>query len=141
MQDGFLAETGSDFYAHIAPCESCDDRMMVPGEKSDVSGEGNENPADTLAAPKSWQAEVTQSGETYLNVYPNPTDDLLYVELSGAGIAAVALYDLQGRMVYSRTPDDLPAATVNMRNIPAGVYLLRVTDTNGKEYQQKIVRR
>ena len=141
LQDGFLAETGSDFYAHIAPCESCDDRMMVPGEKSDVSGEGNENPADTLAAPKSWQAEVTQSGETYLNVYPNPTDDLLYVELSGAGIAAVALYDLQGRMVYSQTPDDLPAATVNMRNIPAGVYLLRVTDTNGKEYQQKIVRR
>ena len=96
---------------------------------------------NTLAAPKSWQAEVTQSGETYLNVYPNPTDDLLYVELSGAGIAAVALYDLQGRMVYSQNPDDLPVATVNMRNIPAGIYLLRVTDTNGKEYQQKIVRR
>ena len=81
------------------------------------------------------------AGETYLNVYPNPTDDLLYIELSGAGIAAVALYDLQGRMVYSQTPDDSPAATVNMRNIPAGIYLLRVTDTNGKEYQQKIVRR
>ena len=81
------------------------------------------------------------AGETYLNVYPNPTDDLLYVELSGAGIAAVVLYDLQGRMVYSQTPDDLPAATVNMRNIPAGIYLLRVTDSNGKEYQQKIVRK
>ena len=26
LLDGFLAETGSNFYAHIAPCESCDGR-------------------------------------------------------------------------------------------------------------------
>ena len=81
-----------------------------------------------------------------VSLYPNPTDDLLNVELSGAGIATVALYDLQGRMVYSQNPSNSPAehsptATVNMRNIPAGVYVLRVTDGDGKEYQQKVVRR
>ena len=30
---------------------------------------------------------------------------------------------------------------MNMRNVPAGVYVLRVTDTNGKEYLQKIVKK
>ena len=30
---------------------------------------------------------------------------------------------------------------MNMRNVPAGVYLLRVTDADGKEYRQKVVKR
>ena len=38
--------------------------------------------------------------------------------------------------------DDSPLqgiATLNVRNVPAGVYVLRVTDTNGKEYHRKVV--
>ena len=49
-------------------------------------------------------------------------------------------------MVYSQNPSNSPAehsptATLNMHNITAGVYLLCVTDTDGKEYRQKVVRR
>jgi hypothetical protein len=81
-----------------------------------------------------------QDGETNLNVYPNPTDDILYVELSGAGIANATLYDLQGRVVGANNDSPLQGiATLNVRNVPAGVYVLRVTDTNRKEYLQKIV--
>ena len=142
LQDGFLAETGSDFYAYISPCESCDDRM-VAGETSDVAGGGNDNPTDTLPAPKSLQTETTQSDDAALTVYPNPTDDLLYIELSGANIATVALYDLQGRLVETLRATSLQVGTVslNVKSVPAGVYVLCVTDTNGKEYRQKIVRR
>ena len=32
-------------------------------------------------------------------------------------------------------------ATLNMRSVPAGMYLLRVTDADGKEYLRKIVRK
>jgi hypothetical protein len=79
-------------------------------------------------------------------VYPNPTDDLLHIELSGAEIATVALYDLQGRMVtgagaHAGAPQRGGNVTINMRSVPAGVYLLRVTDADGKEYQRKIVKR
>ena len=94
-----------------------------------------------------WQVvyDVPDYPNETLTVYPNPTDDLLNVELSGAGIATVALYDLQGRMVYSQNPSNSPTehsptATVNMRNIPAGVYVLRVTDGDGKTYNRKVVR-
>ena len=79
-----------------------------------------------------------------LTVYPNPTDDVLFVELrGGSGIANIALYDLQGRMVGANSHSPLRAgtATLNVRNIPAGVYVLRVTDADGKEYPQKIVRK
>ena len=94
------------------------------------------------------QAKRTATGDegvfdTPLRVWPNPTDDLLFVELRGAEIATVALYDLQGRVVETRHGTSLQGgtATVNMRNVPAGVYVLRVTDAEGREHQGKIVRR
>ena len=59
---------------------------------------------------------------------------------SGAGIANATLYDLQGRVVEANHDSPLQGiATLNVRNVPAGVYVLRVTDTNRKEYHQKIV--
>ena len=142
LQDGFLAEAGSDFYAHIVPCGSCEEGRTT-GEMSDVIGGGDDNPADTLPAPKSLQTEVSPADETTLTVYPNPTDDLLFVELRGAGIANVALYDLQGRVVTDvcDTPLQTATATLNVKSLPAGVYVLRVKDADGREYQGKIVKR
>ena len=81
--------------------------------------------------------------ETALTVYPNPTDDLLFVELRGAGIANVALYDLQGRVIETLRATSLQdgTATLDVKSLPAGVYVLRVKDAEGREYQQKVVRR
>jgi len=80
------------------------------------------------------------SGGAVLNVYPNPADDVLYVELSGAGIQSVMLYDLMGHVVGANNYSPLQGiATLDVHNVPAGVYLLRVTDTNGKEYNRKVV--
>ena len=75
-----------------------------------------------------------------VKVWPNPTDDVLYVELSGTGIKSVGLYDLQGRVVETHGRASLQGiVAINMRSVPAGVYVLRVTDENGREYHSKIV--
>jgi acetyl esterase/lipase len=75
-----------------------------------------------------------------MRVYPNPTDDVLCVELSGAGIANVVLFDLLGRIVETVcTPFLQGIASINVRDVPAGIYLLQVTDENGKEYHRKII--
>ena len=105
----------------------------------DDNVDNNDNNMETRSAKAS-----PQDGETRLNVYPNPTDDLLFVELSGAGIQSAALFDLQGRVVTNAGVCDTPqrgTATMNLRSIPAGVYLLRVTDTEGREYHRKVVKR
>ena len=105
----------------------------------------DEEDTDPSAETQAKRAATGDEGvfDTPLRVWPNPTDDLLFVELRGAEIATVALYDLQGRVVETRHGTSLQGgtATVNMRNVPAGVYVLRVTAADGKEYRQKIVRR
>ena len=98
---------------------------------------------DTTGTRAKRTAMNTDNDAT-LSVYPNPTDDILFIELrGGAEIANIALYDLQGRIVTGvcNTPQQGGTATINVKSIPAGVYILRVTDTDGKEYHRKIVRK
>jgi hypothetical protein len=121
--------------------------------EDDLLGDDNMDNQDNNMETRSAKVPQ-QEGETNLTVYPNPTDDVLFIELrGGAGIANMALYDLQGRVVGTRfiasatgtsatgTSATGASATVNIRDIPAGVYVLRVTDADGKEYHQKIVRK
>ncbi|MBR4648408.1 MAG: T9SS type A sorting domain-containing protein, partial [Bacteroidales bacterium] len=119
---------------------------------------------DDTTGTRAKRTAMDTDNDATLSVYPNPTDDILFIELSGgAGIANMALYDLQGRVVGTRFIASATgasatgasatgasatgasatgaSATVNMRDIPAGVYVLRVTDTDGNEYHQKIVRK
>ena len=98
---------------------------------------------DPSAETRAKHTAADIADETALTVYPNPTDDLLFVELRGAGIANVALYDLQGRVVETGRATSLQdgTATLNVKSLPAGVYVLRVKDAEGREYQQKVVRR
>ncbi|MBR3559282.1 MAG: T9SS type A sorting domain-containing protein [Bacteroidales bacterium] len=53
------------------------------------------------------------------------------------------LGDGQGRTVRTRfiAPASSQTAMVDVRNVPAGVYMLRVTDGEGKEYGRKVVKR
>ena len=104
---------------------------------------------DDTTGTRAKRTAMDTDNDATLSVYPNPTDDILFVELrGGAGIANMALYDLQGRVVGTRFIASATgasatgaSATVNMRDIPAGVYVLRVTDADGHEYHQKIVRK
>ena len=106
-------------------------------------GENATSETDPSAETRAKHTATDIADETALTVYPNPTDDLLFVELRGAGIANVALYDLQGRVVETLRATSLPdgTATLNVKSLPAGVYVLRVKDAEGRGYQQKVVRR
>jgi len=114
--------------------------------EDDLLVDDNADNSDNNAGGRAKRTAVNVADNAALNVYPNPTDNLLHIELSGGKIANVALYDLQGRVVtgedaHAGAPQRGGNVTINMRSVPAGVYLLRVTGTDGKEYQRKIVKR
>ena len=98
---------------------------------------------DDTAGIRAKRTATDNPDDAALSVYPNPTDDVLFIELrGGAEIANVALYDLQGRIVGTWRAASIQGgtATLNVKSIPAGVYVLRVTDADGKEYHRKIVK-
>ena len=56
------------------------------------------------------------------------------------GMRTIEVFDVYGKLVRTETVTDSPAR-VNVSDLRAGVYLLRVTAADGKEYHRKIVKR
>ena len=74
----------------------------------------------------------TESTTQLVGCYPNPAKD--YVRIEGAEVAEVRVYNALGQLVKTfKNTNEIPVAA-----LPQGVYLLRITDTDGKVYMNKI---
>ena len=65
-----------------------------------------------------------------ITVYPNPTNSVLNVKLAGEKEANIQLFNLVGQQVYNGTA--MNTASINVSNMKAGVYMLRVNNHTTK---------
>jgi hypothetical protein len=56
-----------------------------------------------------------------VNVYPNPTHDIINVEANKSKVENVAILDLQGREILSTS-----ATIINLDFLSAGTYFIRI---------------
>ena len=76
-------------------------------------------------------------GRPYM-FYPNPAQDQLHLQYSpDVQPNQVELYDLQGRLVRSQGN---AFETVDLGQLPAGTYTLRVTMQDGQTFSDKVVK-
>ncbi len=76
-----------------------------------------------------------------ITAHPNPTDDVLYVTVTDGEITRVEMFDMFGRDMAVRANNHSPQQTlVNTSALPSGVYLLRVTLTDGTVRTAKVVK-
>jgi hypothetical protein len=90
------------------------------------------------------QAESPITGQQNITVHPNPTDDVLHVTVTDGEIARVEMFDMFGRPVSVETHGcaslPSPQTTVNTSDIPSGLYILRITLTDGTVRNVKVVK-
>lgn len=65
-------------------------------------------------------------------VYPNPTSDMLHIQ--GFELVEVQVYNTSGQWV--KTVENTNAISVN--DLAAGLYVLRITATDGKVFERKV---
>ncbi|PWL27109.1 MAG: hypothetical protein DCO96_12280 [Fluviicola sp. XM-24bin1] len=91
-------------------------------EYTDGNGCTNIATQDILVDPCVSIDEVAQAG---LLIYPNPTDNVVYVELEGEFNYTVQ--DARGRLITSGNAND--KASISLHSVETGVYFINVTDT------------
>ena len=73
---------------------------------------------------------------TKINVFPNPTTDILNIEYNG--IKTIQLVDLNGKTIYQTKTDQ---SVINLSSFTTGVYILQVyTDKKELIVNQKIIK-
>ena len=103
----------------------------------------------TIADGEKWTQNVQLSKtvgipdyESQISVYPNPAHDFITVELfDGTEIDGITLYDIQGRLVETQNFASLQQPVtikLDIRNLPAGTYILHIKTANGLEIIRKV---
>jgi len=70
-----------------------------------------------------------------IQVYPNPTSDLLFIDSEFDVIQQLAVYDQMGRQILSVTPEE---NSIDVSFLPQGLYFLEITSGNLKTIQNFI---
>lgn len=86
--------------------------------------------ATRLADPAAWNGAV--------QVFPNPVRDLLYISNLNNRKLAIRVLDVLGQVVLEKGLL-WASGTLEMKDLPAGVYVVLVTDLQKKETLQKMV--
>ena len=74
-----------------------------------------------------------------VKIYPNPAQDFITVELSdNTAIDNISLYDIQGRLVETFPETSRQTTKLDVRNLPAGTYILHIATTRDHEIIRKI---
>lgn len=103
-----------NFKAYITPCI--------------ISNLSKDN-AENISAISS--KEVTRSLD--VKIYPNPASDILYVK-SVSKINGVEVFDMSGKKINVLLSND----QINVRNLPAGAYIINIETKDGKSTKKFI---
>ena len=125
--EGFTAELGSDFYAHI-DC-STDTNQRIAFSPSDIQAIVNDNNVDNRI--KVAQGEMV--------VFPNPlVDNVLYIQFSllESSPLTLSVFDISGKLIFSDNNQEIYNAGLNKKTIdlnllPSGTYILQTKTKDG----------
>lgn len=74
------------------------------------------------------------------NIYPNPSNGIFTVNFDKAGKAEIKMFDVLGKVVYTKKLESTSnAVTVNVNELPNGVYFLQIQTVEGMNTQRIVI--
>jgi hypothetical protein len=127
LTSDFDALNGSVFRAHI---EGCSGNFVLKQGNNEEEGE------DIIVTK-----EETLNG---LKLFPNPTKGVLNIKLKAGMLdnATIKVYSFNGAEVYSNTIQrkNVTNHELDLSKFKTGIYIVKVTDTNGITHVNKIIK-
>ncbi len=144
----FLDEDGDGFGTDVSAIDTCADAppanyVLVGGDCDDLNAEINPDAMEVYDSLDNDCNGLVDDGVSSTNefsqlphrLYPNPTTDLLVIEYGFAGEMSVEIFRVDGRCAQVAVLDFTAGqAVLSLENLPQGVYLVQVTDQEGRRH-------
>ena len=118
------------------------------GGKTSIAGIEDQTEDFTVPTPGSTPAtgsNCTLSTDNFgtfntINIYPNPTKGIVNVSIPNySGNLNIAIYDINGRNVYSNAGDFSIEKSLSLDGLQSGFYIIKLNGGNGLTHSQKII--
>lgn len=96
-----------------------------------------DNESNTSCNEATWN--VPEFNSTEFNVYPNPSSGMLHIENSENTRVHIEIRDITGKLIYTGLPTTQSSISINVEEIPRGIYLINLNTEQGKTVR-KIIR-
>jgi hypothetical protein len=91
----------------------------------------------TASAPQLVNNGSSKKG---IDIYPNPAQNIMYIKMPGfEGKSAMQLYNSNGKVVMSRIIKSA-VSEVNIAVLPAGIYMVKIINSNSEVYSVKLIK-
>ena len=67
--------------------------------------------------------------ENSISIYPNPSDDIINVEIENIGNATIEIYNISGRLIFSKAFDS-EVEKIDISGFSKGIYIVKVMQDN-----------
>lgn len=92
---------------------------------------------DVIIGP---QGITSYTNTANFSIYPNPVSDQLNINLINKGVNTIKVMNIMGAEVYSTVIDGKDHCTIDLSNLPAGMYIVNVSNSTGTN-AKKIVKK
>ena len=103
------------------------------------SGGGSEDPGNG-GHPKDFTVGVDDVATESMELYPNPVQNILNIELSSASDFNIEVSDLLGKVVFSQNISSTNRTTVDVTSLPNGLYMVKVSAPSNTYLERVIVK-
>jgi Secretion system C-terminal sorting domain len=126
------SESSEDYsYSHI---NNLNGRQYYRIKQVDLDGKTSYSEIGTVMLKNDKQS---------FTVWPNPVTEQIRISINSGGSnnvhANAQIFDLSGRMFVDKQVEG-NTSTINVKDLPAGTYLIKVRSDDGTVYNQKIVK-
>lgn len=104
--------------------------FMIAELSTDTNGDP-ENRVSYYKGEPEWYLGVDDPSRLGFEVFPNPASDVVQVRTTYDRAWRILLFDIQGKQVLEQAAQG-NVTQVNMDQIHSGVYLMQITDANGR---------
>ena len=89
-----------------------------------------------------YMLDTTLSTNQYernsVNLYPNPTDGMITIDLLNSEISSIEIYDSLGKKVLEQNS---VSSRVNLSHLKSGIYFCKIISINNEIEFRKIIKR
>lgn len=84
-------------------------------------------------------AGIKEELENAFSIYPVPSKDLVYLQVSGTTISSYEILDIQGRTVKSENEISTSVVTVNAIELKTGTYIVKISTPVGNVIRKMVI--